>query len=162
MKRVPGNREVDKALTAAARRVAAALKALNQEAARLLGRGDYDAAMAMMETGKQISLFRDKLACLKDDWRELVRAKRRPREEKTPLWRYYQPVAKALVQLGGRARRRDIEGAVQPLLQSQLKPGDLAVSSRGVARWQTMLRRARKAMVHEGFLEFHSGLEIPL
>ena len=160
MKRVPRSREVDQAIGAVVRELKLALEDLNQQAAALLARGDYDGASAMMRTGELLSEFQNRVAALQGEWRALrgaLKAEKRPKEETTPLWKYYQPIAKALVAAGGRAKRRDLEQAVESLLQSLFVPGDLVPNVRGEPRWQVMVRRARRPMRDEGFLDDTKG-----
>lgn len=53
MNRLPGNREVDRALKQLAREVKSALKEINQQAGRLVMRGDSSAAEGLVEVGLQ-------------------------------------------------------------------------------------------------------------
>ncbi len=160
MKRLPRSGEVDQAIRGVVREVKLALKELNHEAATLLARGDYEGAKAMMQTGELLNEFQNRVSALQGEWRALrgaVKPERPPKEEITPLWKYYQPISKALVEAGGKAKRRDLEQAVESLLQSEFAPGDLVLNTRGEPRWKVMLRRARRPMTKEGFLEDTKG-----
>lgn len=160
MKRIPRGREVEQSLVVVVREVKAALKDLNQQAASLMERGDYDGAMAMAKMGRLLSGFQAKVSALRSEWRALrSKAKNKgiEKEETTPLWKYFQPIAKALLELGGRARRHDLEKILASLLEGQFLSGDLAPTARGVPRWKVMVRRARRPMVSEGFLEEAKG-----
>ena len=57
-----------------------------------------------------------------------------------------------MVALDGEAKRKDIEAELEGRVDGWLKEGDYVTNSHGVPRWQTMIRRARKSMVKEGFL----------
>ena len=60
----------------------------------------------------------------------------------------------ALVALGGEASRRDVEKYLGSRVGETLKPGDLKPKGRtDRAQWQVMLRRVRKPMVREKYLE---------
>ena len=77
----------------------------------------------------------------------------------TPLWEYYQPILQALIDLAGTARIAEIESAVRLLMKDRLVKGDLSSMAKGRARWQVMIRRARKHMVKEGLLDSDTGME---
>ena len=160
MKRVPRVREVNQAILAVSREVKRAVKELNQQAAKLLARGDYEGAQAMVETGRRLHDFQNKVRSLQEEWRELRSAAHgggEAHEEHTPLWQFYQPILQSLVALGGEAKRRDLEDRVGETLEGHLKPGDSVTNARGVPRWKRMVARARKPMTAEGFLEDGKG-----
>lgn len=160
MNRIPGNREVDRALKQLAREVRSALKEINQQAGRLVTRGDYSAAEALVKVGRSVTTFGDEVDALLLRWRELQHgAPGQVASEKTPLWEYYRPLLQALVELGGEASLSDLEEKVEPILTSVLKPGEMTVMSEGKPSWKKAVRRARRHMVKEGFLEDHSGLK---
>ena len=154
MKRIPRSREVTQSIRAVSREVKRALKELNQQAAKLLARGNYDGAQAMVETGRAISLFDGEVRALRRRWQELrAVGGKKDREEGTLQWEFYQPILRALSDLGGKGKRRDIEEKVAEIMQDKFKPGDLVTNTRGIPRWQVMVRRSRKPMRAEGFLE---------
>ena len=157
MKRIPRSHEVGQALAAAMREVKLSLRELNQEAAGLVAKGRYDAATGLVEAGRHISAFLGRLSLLKGDWKSLRASREQTAGEAAPLWQFFHPVAKTLLDLGGRAKRRDIEDAVKSLLDGQFQPGDLGAMAGGVPRWMVMVRRCRKAMIKEGFLEEGTG-----
>ncbi|MGH9896194.1 MAG: hypothetical protein ACREA0_30220, partial [bacterium] len=76
-----------------------------------------------------------------------------PKSESTPLWGFYPLILKVLLELGGEASFADLERHLRVGAQASFKPGDVLVGRNGRARWQTMVKRARKAMVHEKWLE---------
>lgn len=159
MKRLPGSREVDRAFAAVLKELKAALRGLNQQTAKTLERGDYSSAEEAVALGRSISEFSGRVDALRAEWRNLQRATRRNdiKEEQTPLWRYYQPILETLVVLDGDASREELEKGVEPRIRSILKPGDEATNSRGLPRWRVMVRRAKRPMAREGFIEDSRG-----
>ena len=160
MSRLPGGREVDRALRNVEREVRAALKALNQQAGKSLARGDYQSAEGMVAVGRSVSDFRKEVEELRRHWRALLVPKEQSQghaPESTPLWEFYRPILRALDSLGGEATRQEIERRVEPELAGLLKAGDSKVMARGNPRWKVMIRRARQPMIREGFLETSKG-----
>jgi hypothetical protein len=135
-----------------------ALKGLNKVASQRMAKGDYVTAETLAAKGKEIIQFESEIDALVEHWRDLCGgADRATNEAVTPLWNYYQPILQALVHLEGVARRSDLENQVEQLLAPTLLPGDRILMSRGRKRWQVMLRRARKPMVVEGWIEKGEG-----
>jgi hypothetical protein len=80
------------------------------------------------------------------------------KDETTPLWEYYRLILQALEALNGQATRQQIEEYLEPRVAAALKPGDLKASGRRrLARWRVMVRRARKEMVKQKYLEDRTG-----
>ena len=75
----------------------------------------------------------------------------------SPLWAYYQPILQSVVNLGGEARRPDIEPQVEQLMKQNFQPGDHDPMSRGRTRWQIMIKRAHRHLIKEGWLENGAG-----
>ena len=159
MTRVPGSREVNRALIQVARALKAALKQVNQQAAKKLAKGDYATSEALVASGKAIGEFQREFLALQEHWREL--AHRSVSEGRasatTPLWQYYRPILRALTALGGSCTRRELERHLELSASNWLQPGDFEHMSRGTPRWKVMIRRARRPMTKEGFLEPESG-----
>ena len=159
MTRILRRREVDQAIRVVIREVKAAVKEMNAEAGALLARGKYDKATARVETCQRMGGFQAKVAALRKDWRALRTCGQAPTEKQdtTPIWKFYRPVALALVQLQGQATRNDLERQLESLMNGQLLPGDLVATSRGVPRWKIGVRQARRPMMREGFIEQVKG-----
>lgn len=162
MSRIPGGREVDRALKAADQAVRAALKAVNLQANKLLVRGDYAGAERMVSAGRSVSDYQEEIEGLRRRWRS-VRSSSGQGEgessESTALWEYYKPILQALESLGGEATRREIEQRVESELTSFLKRGDRRTMARGNPQWKATVSRARKHLVREGFLEEATGVK---
>lgn len=158
MKRVPGAQKVTRAIRSVNSELKACLKSNNAFAARRMARGDYVAAEALAAKGKEIQQFQAELKALQTRWRELQRTGSAARRESvTPLWRYYQPILRALVKEGGECRRTDLELPIERLMASTFRAGDRELMARGRERWKVMIQRARKALVAEGWLARSGG-----
>jgi len=156
MKRIPNAREVEQALKAVRTAVKHALKGLNQDAGQLMAKGDYAAAEALAAKGREIQEFQAQVDALSHRWLDLRGTGDVEDQQKraaTPLWAYYQPILKSLVQAGGEAHLDDLEAAVERNLFEIIQEGDRAKMPNGCARWQVMIRRARKHLIAEGWAE---------
>lgn len=156
MKVLGRTRKVDKAIKAALREVKLALKEVNQQAAKLVANGKYSEADALVQVAKKVQEFQVEVDSLRAKWRGIktTGANNDPSTENpTPLWKFYHPILQVLMALGGEATRRALESQLATSLASELSPGDFKVTARGVPRWKVMVKRARKPMVHEGFIE---------
>ena len=116
MNRIPGNRDIDRALKQLAREIRGALREINQQAGRLVMRGDYSAAEGLVEVGRSVTKFGSEVDALHLRWRELQRVEPgQVSSEKTPLWEYYRPLLQALVELGGEGTCSQLEEKVEPI-----------------------------------------------
>lgn len=155
MAKIKRANEVTKAIRTVSREVKLAIKEVNEAAANQLARGHYEGAQELIDVAKAMSEFATDLTGLQSKWRELRGSKQRAKNEKpeqTPLWEFYRPILKALLALGGEGARKEIEAKLEGQVDGWLKAGDFAKNSRGIPRWKTMIRRARKPMIAEGFL----------
>ncbi len=160
MKRLRAASRVDRVLKTARREIKGALKELNHLAGKLMARGHYGAATDMAGLGRTISDFEGRIDTLRREWLTLWRPKQDggAKAATTPLWEYYQLVLQSLDALGGSGSRREIEQTLEAHAIAKLKPGDLkSTGKRGVPRWKLMLRRARKQMAREKYLEDGKG-----
>jgi hypothetical protein len=161
MKGGSGLRIVEAALRDLQRAVKGAVREVNQEAAELLAAGKYPRAEALMVLAKGARAFQADVTALRGRWREVRRGGRRSsaaRQDETPLWELYRPILLALCDLGGEARRLDIERRLTTSMNGRWKAGDVALNPRGVPRWRVTVGRARRALVREGWLEDTGGL----
>jgi len=158
VKRLPHGREVDQALRAVQAAVKEALIGLNEAAAQVMAQGDYVVATTLAAKGQEIQQFRAKVDALRNRWQAVRGAGADDAKASgTPLWAYYQPILKALSEADGEAGRADLETKVERLLGDTGKPGDRERMARGQERWQVMIRRARKHLVTEGWIEADTG-----
>ena len=150
MKRIPHAQNVAKALRSVRLAAHKALKGMNQLASQRMAKGDYTGAEALASKAKEIIQFQAEVDVLRKRWREVCGAgDRASKKSVTPLWTYYQPILKAIVHVGGEARRADLEAQVHRLMAEGLHPADREPMARGNERWQIMVRRSRKALVAE-------------
>ena len=158
MKPIPCAGEVAQALKASETTVKEAIRQLNRTAGTLMAKGDYSGAEALAFRGRKMLEFQARVHELRRAWKEIRSgASGSAGEPKTPLWFYYQPILKALVEAGGSAQRSELEPAVRVILGSKLRPSDETLMAGGRTRWQVMIQRARKHMVSEGWLETGRG-----
>jgi len=111
---------------------------------------------ALVQMARSVQGFQTDLADLRAKWRDLSRPgkpRSAAKEETTPLWSYYQPLLRMLVELGGDATRLEIENAYEKRLHELTKNGDNDIMGNESPRWKVMIGRARKPMIKEGFLD---------
>jgi hypothetical protein len=154
--RIPGSREVDRLM----RRVLDALKAVikqsNQRAAKHIARGNYAGAQAIVEAARKVPALRGRLKDFREEWRTISVANNSAGDAKaarTPLWGYYKMILTVLADLGGEATLAQLYSHLTPQADALFKEGDLRPDAKGTVRWQVMVRRARRAMVQEGWIE---------
>jgi hypothetical protein len=149
LKKIPHAQGVSRAIRSV--RVAAkkALKGLNLAAGQRMAKGDYATAEALAAKGKELRQFQEEVESLRKRWREVSGGGGGAgKKTTTPLWLYYQPILQALAQAGGECRRAELEPRVERVMGASLKAGD---------RWQVMIRRARKPLAAEGWIEPGTG-----
>jgi hypothetical protein len=158
MKRIPHAREVEKALRSVRTEVQVALRELNLSASQAMGKGDYATGEVLAAKGREIRQYLAELEAVRQRWRDLRGSgANSPNNPAKPLWTYYQPILKALVDAGGESDRKELEPRVLRLLEIALQPQDRVLMAGGRERWQVMVRRARKHLVAEGWIEDTKG-----
>jgi len=147
-------KQVERALAEAERRSRAAIVELDQRAADLVSRGKYPAAEPLMQAAVSVRDFSSRVQELRKEWKRL-QSKARARgnaKSKVPLWEYYQPILAALASLDGKATSSELEKSIEPMLPLKLKQYEGSAEG-----WKKMIRRARRPMTKEGFLELGTG-----
>lgn len=159
--KIPHTQEVARALRNVRMATKKALKGLNLVAAQRMAKGDYAAAETLAAKGREVRQFQQQSDELVRTWHDL--SSRSPKSEKTsksettPLWGYYQPILTTIVSAGGECARDDIESALGNSSDGFLQPGDRRPMSGGRERWKVMIRRARKPLKVEGWIESGSS-----
>lgn len=156
MPSLPSRRKTDRALYDALRAAKATVKEANRDAGRLVTKGNYQAAEALVNLAKAATAFQSEISALRHRWREIGHGQSEVKKSKsmrTPLWEFYKPILATLQSLDGSATRLEIEKHIETTNPSFLKAGDLQLNTQGKARWTVMVRRARKPMMQEKFIE---------
>lgn len=150
--------KIDGALRAAKRELRAARKAILAEAGKRMARGDAERAQALAAQADQIEGFSGELEQLISRWREVRRSGRgRQQGKATPIWRYYQPILRAIVEAGGEATQAQLEPLVEAQMHADLLEADLRRAARGRPLWQSAVARARRPMTTEGWIDARRG-----
>lgn len=148
MAKVPASGQVTRALKTARKEVKAALMRINEEAAKHLARGHYSKAEDLVGLAKAVKAFEKEFGRIQAEWVNLRPNARGPTPAQAPLWEFYRPISRALLSLGEEATTPQVIEAVRPLL------GEMGDSEE---RWIQKVRRAKRAMTTEGFLQPKSG-----
>ena len=123
-----------------------------------MSKGDYAGAESLAAKGRELQQFMLEVDVTAQRWRALNSgAKEKRAKQTTPLWSFYQPILVAIEQCGGQATLAEIEPRVQKIMESTLMNGDIAVGVHGRPRWSQAVRRARKHLVGEGWVEYRKG-----
>jgi hypothetical protein len=149
-------KKVENALKSAQKQVRQALNDVNRQAGKTVAKGDYTGAELLVEVAKKIQGFQVEVDALLVRWKAINSGNQDEKKEIgdiTPLWKFYQPILKALIALGGEARRHAIEAHLESSFADKLLPGDLKPTRGGIPRWKVMIKRAGKPMLKEGFLD---------
>ena len=152
---IPGGREVERSLKDSQREVISAVKQINGHAAKLLQRGDYSKAEGLITVARQVGEFEVELEGIRRKWREILRGSsqpKQPKEKSLPLWKYYPPTLKILIELGGRASKDILARKMESRLP-ELFPVTETVLKGKRPRWAIMMRLALGAMEKEGFVQ---------
>lgn len=157
MTKTPGFRSVDKALKTVGAELKVALNQINQNASKLMSKGDYESAEELIRIGRAVSAFQQEQDGLRSKWSLIFSGvnDQKNANERSAQWEYYQPILQVLNSMGGAGTINEIENQIGAFLV--LKPGDTEAMSGGRERWKQMIRRARKHMVNEGLVEENSG-----
>jgi len=156
MAAIPNKRAVSQALKSTRRALKQTIKEINQTAADLAKKGDYERAEAAMTKGRELMHFREEIAGVEQKWKQACGSDKVQNaasgEVSLAAWQYYAPIARSLVALGGKASSSDLEAEFLRQMESHLRAGDRSQMAGGRERWQVMIRRARKPMVKEGWI----------
>jgi hypothetical protein len=157
--KLPGKDKVSRAIKSADRAVATAIKLINRHAANAMGKGKYEEAMEVARHGQAAQAFRVELGELARRWKELGGGSNQAGNARraVPRWEFYRPALRALLDLGGSGRREDIEPKVEELMRERMGEAELADDAHGNPKWKSVLRRARRDLAKEGWIEPGAG-----
>jgi restriction system protein len=144
------------------------VKRINAEGAQAMHRGDYDTAQAVIDFAKRLTVFRSKVDSLGKEWntledlrdkasaevQQIVSKKffgRKASGDITPQDDYSRPLLEVLVELGGKAKTKDVLDRLGPKMKNTLKPKDyeLHKSKAHQVRWRNTAQWARNIMVND-------------
>jgi hypothetical protein len=151
-------RTIEKSIKSLRQQVKLAVDDLNQQAAKLVAKGAYEASQRLIESARQMIGFAQQVDTLATAWQTCRGTEEAAAQaDRTPLWEYYRLIAKSLIELGGEAPAREVIAKVESLGSGQFRSGDLALTPNGKSVWERAVRRARKPMIDEGFMEAVEG-----
>lgn len=135
---------------------------------------DYDKAKDALERAGILTGFRDKVACMRKEWKDIAAVGESQEDEetkaerrnlgklrkgmRTPTEAYYQPILRALDEMGGSGQTADVLDRVGQIMKGVLKDVDYQplASSPDNLRWRNAAQWARNSMVQEGLLKADS------
>ncbi|MGB9521962.1 MAG: winged helix-turn-helix domain-containing protein [Anaerolineales bacterium] len=148
------------------------IAALNRDGAQAFEGGNYDKARDLMEKGRQMTAFRERVKDLQKEWLNIFATvvPSKPRKRKVPRYQKLQhglrtpedefriPILQALVELSGTASMNDVLDKVEKWVAHKLNSYDRQTlpSDPTIPRWRNTAQWARAAMVKEGLLSSNS------
>jgi restriction system protein len=144
---------------------------VNSVGAKAFEQRDYDRAKEALERSGTLTAFRDKLAALRKEWGRIAAEAERDEDEetraqrrnlgklrkglRTPEAAYYQPILKALNEMGGNGKVADVLDRVGQIMKPVLKDVDFdpLASNPDNLRWRNAGQWARNSMITEGLLK---------
>jgi hypothetical protein len=154
--------------------VEAEIDFVNGVGARAFEGRDYDRAKESLERSGTLIAFRDRVAALRKEWGGLAAAAEREEDEetrsaranlgklrkgwRTPTEAYYEPILKALDQMGGSGKVAEVLDRVGQIMKPVLKDVDYQplASNPDNLRWRNAAQWARNNMVNDGLLKADS------
>lgn len=139
--------------------------ALQQRGAEAFTDGRLEEVKAALAELERVVAFREKVRALQREWtRTVTSTKREPEAERPPLGKrlgrglrtpeeaFRVPILRALVEMGGRGRAREVLDRIQPMVADRLTEHDLQPLPTGEIRWRNTAAWCRKDLVEEGLL----------
>jgi len=150
---------------------------IKEASSELIRLDDYKQARKALARAEKLGIFRDRVAALREEWERLISGeieeereypqRRRapvkvrrdmgklPAGVTTPSEAYRLPILRALVEMGGSARARDVLARVFEIMRPILKEVDYEplTSSRGELRWHNTAEWVRWDLVQEGLMK---------
>ena len=155
---IPNSHSVDVAFQRVVKRLGTVRKRINASAAKEMKADDYETAQKWMEMGRSVADFGERLEAFMAEWKRLVKATRivarargpkgnrrvtaKAKPKRTPVWKYYEPVVKALIARGGSASLAELMETVNRDFSSTLTELDFAATAGDTPRWQIALKQA--------------------
>jgi hypothetical protein len=126
----------------------------------------FDKAKSLSEYGEQLKSFREKVKTLQKEWQtnfsERIPSQGRKKQVKgklkkglrTPEEQFVIPILESIIELGGKAKMKDILNLVHDKMKGILNRYDYEAlpSNPKQKRWENTAQWARNTMVNEGLL----------
>ncbi len=155
MNRVPGGREVERALKKALQELRSGVKQINENAHRLFVKAEYGSVEVLISKAKEIGRFEGELEGIITQWRTILgESSDEAGKDKNemPLWKYYIPTLHALIELGGSARRDAIEDKLESKIDEISAMNCIADGSVPFG-WKSSIKKVLRAMEKEAFVK---------
>jgi hypothetical protein len=146
--------QIDHSFRVAEKQLRAAIRTVNHQAAKLLGKGKYEEAETMVALARGALRFQDRFDSIVTEWREVTgKASHGKAKSKVPLWRYYVVVARALAGVGGEGVIEDIVANIEATLKAEPTLQASLGMAMTTAEWKRTTERARGPMRQHGYIE---------
>lgn len=162
--------EVDIAFEILFEEIEKVFNAIKQEGKSAFEKQDFEKIKTLTKNGKQLKKFIKKLKRLYEEWKNIFSTtiqKSKGKQEKrgrlkrglrTPENKFIIPILQSLVELGGKAKMKEVFDKVYEKMKFILKPYDFQhlKSKPSSKRWQNTTQWARNTMVNKGLLSSDS------
>jgi len=138
------------------------LNIIRQQTDEHLHAENFDKVKTLAEYAEQLKDLREKVKALQGEWQELLSEIpfQKEKEQRTPEEKFIIPILESIIELGGRAKVKDVLERVHDKMKGILNKYDYeTVSSDKKSgkkskekRWKNTARWARKTMVEKGLL----------
>src|SRR5262249_20144482 len=143
---------------------------LNELGGEAFKKRDYENAKQLAEQAQKLATFRSKILNLSTEWNHLLRSAAPPggpsthprrnmgklkKGMRTPEEKFYEPILRGLVELGGSAEMNRVLQKVEVKLSKTLGPVDfqpLPSGSPSSIRWRNTAQWARNTLKDHGYL----------
>jgi hypothetical protein len=125
---IPNKQAVSQSIRSAVRGLKQSIKEINQTAADLAKKGNYERAEVAMAKGKELVCFRGEVIRIEQRWKQVCGYTKAPSESSQVVpvaaWQYYSPIARSIVALGGKASLGDLEAEFLRQMEPHLHVSD--------------------------------------
>ena len=165
---VPNSATVDSAFRSVEKRLNTVRKKINSTAAKAMKSGNYGVAQKLMENGRAVAEFTDRVEAFVQEWKRLVKTTRLTdksaepttlkvtlrKPSRTPLWKFCIPALDFVVSRGGSATHDEVITGLEESMGSFLTPKDREPKSpRNPPRWYGTVKKAYKHCQREGWID---------
>jgi hypothetical protein len=133
-----------------------AVNMISNEAEKYLRAKDFDMVKTLDEYAEQLKDLREKVKALQGEWQALISEIpfQKEKEQRTPEEQFIMPILESIIELGGRAKVKDVLERVYDKMKNILNSYDEEpLSSKPKEkRWENTAQWAIQDMVEKGLL----------
>lgn len=164
--------EVNEAFDLLIKEIENFIQSLKKEVKEFTDLNQYEKAKTIIGKIQEIEGFKNKVIFLQKEWQKIfalepknklkitkergTSSKKLKKGLKTPDRAYFKPILESLVELGGKAKMKEVLDRVYEKMKDVLNDYDKEYLNSGCIRWENTAQWARNTMVKEGLLSSDS------